>query len=701
MVIRRSKALVVMVSLVMALAAMGTVAYSSSYSFAWRAQILFERFGGDFAEIPLLQFVAWLKPGSPVYLEELSISRNVAASVKHRPIDVEGIGAGRTLFQNQCSHCHGADAKGGNAPNLLLALGHLTDWTFLSTVKWGRTGTGMQAQPVTDEQIWQLHAYLEAEKSAAADDPAVSQSARAAAVAVTADALLSADKRPEQWLTYAGNYAGHRHSTLDQISRSNVQRMGVAWVAQMMPSRRPLAATPIVAGGLMFVSEAPDGVAALDAKTGRLVWRFTRPMDGAKLSLCCGAFNRGVAVLGNRVFVATLDSFLVAIDAATGRKVWESKVAEARDGYSMTGAPLVIGDSVVVGVAGAEFGIRGFIASFSAQDGKLNWRFDCVPEPGTPGAETWSGNSGKTGGASTWNTGAYDEALDLIYWTTGNPWPLFSPDTRTGDNLYSDSIVALDRKTGKLRWHYQFTPGDTHDWDSTQQPILTEIAWKGQKVPVVLQANRNAFYYALDRRTGEFLFAKPFVKQTWASGFDAKGRPTRRPEAEPSTKGTMVWPWMHGGTNWWAPSFDPKRKLHFVPSVDAATLYFKGDAVFKKGEMVLGGATRLATNQPAVMAIKAIDPETGEVRWQTRLDENNFQQYSRIAGLLSTDGDLVFGGFEDRLVALDADNGKELWHFQPGGLVNAPPITYAIDGVQYVAYVAGNAVLSFALPSAK
>ena len=680
--------------------AVATVAFFASHAFAWRTQILFERMTGEFSEVPFTQFLSWLQPGSKVYLEDLAVSKNVAASVKNRVIKPVELAAGKALFQNQCAHCHGSDAKGGNAPNLLLSVGTLTDWGFLSTVKWGRNGTAMRPQQLSDEQIWQVHTYLRGEKRLAEDDRAESRQIGSAAINVTADAIDAADQRPEEWLTYAGNYAGHRHSALAQMNRDNVQNIRVSWVAQLMPSKKPLAATPIVAGGLMFVSEAPDGVVALDAKTGRVVWRFNRPIEAAKLSLCCGAFNRGVAVLGSRVFVATLDSYLVALDAATGRKLWETKVAEANEGYSMTGAPLAIGDRIIVGVAGAEYGIRGFVAAFSAEDGKLSWRFECVPGRGERGVQTWAGDSWKTGGVSTWTTGAYDKALDVIYWTTGNPWPPLNTGTRAGDNLYSNSLVALDRKTGKLLWHYQFTPADSHDWDAAQQPVLADITWKGKKVPVVLQANRNAFYYAIDRRTGEFLYAKAYVKQTWAAGFDAKGRPTRRLEAEPSKDGTLVWPWMHGGTNWWAPSYDSKRGLHFVPTVDAATLYFKGEGEYRKGEMVLGGTTRLATNQPAVMSIKAIDPDTGAVRWQSRLDEGDFHQFARIAGLLSTDGGILFGGFEGRLIALDSDNGKMLWRFRHGGLVNAAPVTYMVDGVQQVAYVAGSSVFVFALPAA-
>jgi alcohol dehydrogenase (cytochrome c) len=259
-------------------------------------------------------------------------------------------------------------------------------------------------------------------------------------------------------------------------------------------------------------------------------------------------------------------------------------------------------------------------------------------------------------------------------------------------------VVALDRKTGVLKWHYQFTPSDVHDWDAAQQPILADVLWNGKATPALQLANRNGFYYVLDRRDGRLLLATPFVKQTWAKGFDDKGRPIRDPAADPSREGTLAWPWMHGGTNWWPPSYDPQRKLHFVPTVDAATLYLSVNTAYTAGRMTMGGTTRLAAGQPAVMAIKAIDPETGVPVWSTRLDHGDFHQYSRISGLLSTAGDVVFGGFEDRFVALHADDGKILWQFSPGGLINAAPVTYRVDGRQYVAVISGNVLFAFAVP---
>jgi alcohol dehydrogenase (cytochrome c) len=680
------------------LAAISLVAFFRSPDLRWRVQVVGGKLSGELHEIPMLQMLQWLVKGSPVYLGGLAFTASPNAMVRNLMADSpQAATEGAAIFQQRCAHCHGSDARGGSGPNLLTYVATGTDWGFLSTVKWGRQGTAMAAQPVEDADVWRVHAFVRAQVRTWAAE-AAARGAEQAPPGVSAEQLLATEKHPEDWLTYNGNLAGHRYSLLKQIDAHNVSKLRVAWVSQLRPSTKPLSATPIVVGGVMFVTEAPDGVVALDALSGRTLWRFRRPIDPSKLPLCCGAFNRGVAVLGNRVFVATLDAALVALDSATGSRIWEVQVAPPAEGFSMTSAPLVVNDQVVVGVAGGEFGTRGFVASFSAADGKRNWQFDVVPGKGAAGNDTWAGESWKTGGGSTWSTGAYDKQLDLIYWTTGNPWPPLDGSVRRGDNLYTNSVVALDRRTGKLKWHYQFTPSDVHDWDAAQQPILADVNWKGQATPALLLANRNAFYYVLDRRDGRFLSATPFVKQTWNKGFDANGRPTRDPEADPSREGTLTWPWMHGGTNWWPPSYDAQRKLHFVPTVDAATLYLSAHTEYTAGKMTMGGTTRLASGQPAVMAIKAIDPESGTVRWSTRLDRGDFHQYSRICGLLSTAGNVVFGGFEERLVALDSNNGGVLWQFSPGGLTNAAPVTYQVQGRQYVSVIAGNALFAFALP---
>lgn len=665
----------------------------------WRATVVGLKLSGRLPEVPAYDLARWLMPGSPVYLALLAERPTAEAGIPNTWEDNPDYAKrGEAHFKRVCAQCHGGNAQGGSGPNLLNFLSRSPDWRFFSTVKWGRSGTAMAAAPIEERQIWEVHAYLRTLARVWAKEAAAHLAADVPNVDVPYSKLVDAENHPEEWLMYSGSLLGQRHSRLNQINRSNVRDLKVAWASQLRPSFKPLSATPIVANGVMFVTEAPDGVVALDARDGRLLWRFTRPVDPAKLPVCCGAFNRGVAVLGSRVYVATLDAYLVALDAATGKKVWEVQVANEKEGYTMTTAPLALDGKIVVGVAGGETGIRGFVAAYSADDGKRLWQFFTVPGPGEPGHETWQGDTWRTGGASTWSLGSYDPKLDILYWSTGNPWPPFDNRSRPGDNLYSNSIIALNPNTGKLLWHFQLTPADTHDWDATQQMILADVTWKGGTVPAVMMASRNAFYYVLDRRDGKLLYGKPFVKQTWAKGLDEKGRPIRDPAADPSPQGTLVYPWLHGGTNWWPPTYDPKRKLHFVPTVDAATIYFRLEEKLVPGTMTMQGTTVLATNRPSVMAVKALDPDTGEAKWATRLDEGDFVQFARVTGLLSTNGDIVFAGLMDRLSILDADTGAVLWKFRPGALVNAGPATYAINGVQYFAIIAGNVLFAFSLP---
>jgi alcohol dehydrogenase (cytochrome c) len=665
----------------------------------WRAKVVSLKLTGHLSEIPFFDTLRWLLPGSPVWMAEVAEYGRPDSGILNRAVDdPQYVKSGDAQYLRACASCHGGDAKGGSAPNLISYLERSSDWSFFSIAKYGRPGTAMAAQPLAETEIWQVHSFLRHKARQWARDASGAVPLSAARVDVPFAKLVDATAHPEEWLMYSGDLLAHRHSRLSQVDRSNVKDLRVAWATQLRPATKPLAATPIIANGVMFVTEAPDGVVALDARDGKLLWRYSRPIDASKVPACCGAFNRGVAVLGSKVFVATLDAWLIALDAATGRQLWATEVVDYRGGYSMTTAPLVLDGLVVVGVAGGETGIRGFLSAFSVEDGKQAWKFFTIPGPGEPGNETWAGDSWKTGGAPTWSLGAYDPKLDVLYWTTGNPWPPFNAKGREGDNLYSNSIIALNPRTGKLLWHFQLTPADANDWDATQQVILADVNWQGQTIPAAIMASRNAFYYALDRRDGRFLYGKPFVKQTWAKGLDAKGRPIREPDTAPSAKGTLVYPWLHGGTNWWPPSYDARRRLHFVPTVDAATLYYTVEQKLKPGTMTMRGTTVLATNQPAVMAVKAIDPDTGDARWSSRLDEGDFEQFSRITGLLSTDGGLVFSGFMDRLSILDSDTGAPLWKFRPGALVNAGPATFAIDGVQYFTVIAGNVVYAFALP---
>lgn len=694
---RRQVALV-LVAAVAVFTAIAVAALYASPELGWRARLAKAKLSGDLPQVPVIDFVRWLRPGSPVYLGNLVETMNVQAGITNEDTSVVSARSGSELYAKHCASCHGDNAQGAAGTNLMASMeSGLSDWEFLAAVKWGRPGTSMAAQPLSDPEIWNVHTFLRQEALKRDGVKSAEQRDSLPVVNVPYDAIVSADSRPDDWVTYAGNYAGHRHSPLSKINRHNVARLQLAWTAQLRGGDSNLQATPIVAGGRIFVTESPDGVVALEAASGRLLWRYRRPVP-SDLSLCCGSPNRGVAILGDRIFVGTIDAQLVALDAGTGKLKWDVQVADPKLGYTMTGAPLAIRDAIVVGVAGGEFGVRGFIAAFSASDGRVLWKFDTVPGPGEPGHETWGGDSWKTGGGPTWTVGAFDPALGLVYWGIGNPSPNFNGDLRPGDNLYTNSVVALDAATGKLRWYYQFTPADEHDWDAVQQPVLADLTWNGRPRRLLLWANRNAFFYVLDRETGEFLLATPYSKQTWASGFDAKGRPMVRPESRPSATGSLVWPWVGGASNWMPPAFDRSRNLLYVPTIEAASIYFRANAVFATGKEFYGGSSRQAHNQPVTASIKAIDAQTGNIAWESQLARGGKETIRNVGGLMSTAGGLVFGGLVHEFLAYDADSGRILWRIRLGGHISAAPIAYSANGREFIAVMSGKSLFVFTLP---
>ena len=508
---------------------------------------------------------------------------------------------------------------------------------------------------------------------------------------VSSERIRRAEAEPGNWLTYSGNYQGHRHSLLKQINTSNVARLKPAWMYQMRDPGK-VETTPIVVDGILYITEKPHVVTALDGKTGRPLWNYRRAVP-PDLRICCGQPNRGLAILDDLLIFGTMDAHLVALDLRTGKVRWDIVVADYKLGYSITGAPLAVKDKIIVGIAGGEFGIRGFLDAYEAKTGKQCWRLWTVPGPGEKGNETWAGESWKTGGAPTWVTGAYDPELNLVYWGTGNPGPDWNGDDRVGDNLYSDSLLALDADTGKLKWHFQFTPHDLHDWDANQTPILFDGVVNGRARKLVAQANRNAFYYVLDRVTGEFLSGTPFIKQTWAKGLDAHGRPIRLPNTSPTEAGTIVFPGIGGATNWHSATWSPQTRLFYVMAQDGqGQTYFKRKDEYKPGELFEGGGFRNLLGDEPNGAVKALEAETGKLRWE-------FKTHSYVmGGLLSTAGGLVFGSnSEGYFYALDAESGKPLWHFQTGGRTMANPISYLVDGKQHVAIAAGQSFLVFAL----
>jgi alcohol dehydrogenase (cytochrome c) len=497
-----------------------------------------------------------------------------------------------------------------------------------------------------------------------------------------------------RWITFGGSYTNQRHSPLTQITPANVKGLVPQWTFQT-GTLGNFETTPLVRDNILYVT-GPQNVAwALDARTGRQIWRYRRELP-TDLTACCGLVNRGFAMLGDKLFMVTLDAHLLALDMRTGAIVWDATLEQYKNGYAATIAPIVAKDKVIVGVAGGEFGIRGFIDAYDAQTGKRAWRFYTIPAPGEPGNDTWAGDSWKTGGASVWVTGAFDPELNLLYYGIGNPGPDYHSESRLGDNLYSDSIVALDADTGRLRWHYQFTPHDVHDWDATEVPILGDFTIAGQPRKVVMFANRNGFYYTLDRTNGRIILAKPFVMTTWAKEIGRDGRPMAEPGHTPDENGEITCPDITGGTNFWPPTFDPSTRTFFVNAREACMTFYSWKPEYKPGERFTGGAGQRYTSStmPVYGALRAIDPTTGERKWEFK--------YLRpsTAGLLSTASGLIFSGDNDgNFLALDSRSGTLLWRYQMGAnLHGTSAITYMVDGRQHVLVPSGTTLTAWALP---
>ena len=527
---------------------------------------------------------------------------------------------------------------------------------------------------------------------------------------VTFDRILKASSEPQNWLTYGGTYSSVHYSLLNQITPENVNDLELKWVFQAH-WLDPYETTPLVVDGVLYTTQGND-VVGIDAATGRLFWIFRyTPVSDARL--CCGRITRGLAMYGDTLYLATVDAHLIAIDSKTGNPLWDTTVARTQSGYSMTGAPVLVKDKIIVGVAGGEYGIRGFLAAYEAKTGKKAWTFYTTAGPGDPNRNTWGGDSWKTGGGPTWLTGSYDPDTNLLIWGVGNAGPDYNGDVRAGDNLYTSGLVALDADTGKLKWWYQANPHNEFDWDGVQVPLLVDLQWEGHPRKVVLWANRNGFFYVLDRLTGKFLLGKAFVKQNWNAGFDENGRPLMRPNSKSSTEGTLIYPDNQGGTNWYGPSYSSKTGLFYVIARDGySTLFVKGPQEYTEGERYDGRGTRTRPNPQGVgedddkfTAVRALDPHTGQCKWEFKLNSGvslnpfgGWQTDAGAAGILTTLSNLLItGGREGNFVVLDARDGRLLWQTQLGGPMLMNPMTYAVNGKQYIAINAGASLFIFGL----
>jgi len=501
---------------------------------------------------------------------------------------------------------------------------------------------------------------------------------------LTYERIRDSQQEPQNWLTYFGDYQGRHYSQLNEITPANVNTLQTRWAFQV-PVMGMLQVTPLVVDGVIYITGFSGYVAALDARSGRLLWQHRRPAEGQA--------NRGVAVLGGRVFFTSVDAHVVALDAKSGRMLWQTQMADPKAGYFATMAPLALKDKIITGISGGEFGIRGFIDAYDPATGKRIWRFYTIPGPGEYGHETWEGDSWKRGGAPTWMTGTYDPETDTLYWGVGNAGPDLDGEVRKGDNLFTSSVVALDAVTGKRRWHFQFTPHDTHDWDSNETPMLVDRMFRGEQRKLMIHADRNGFFYVLDRTDGKFLLGKPFVRQTWAKGLDEKGRPILMPNSEASLEGQLHYPSLSGGTNWQAPSYDAVTGWFVMAFREMGDVYIREPGEYVAGKSYWGGKS-VPGKETEWAGVKAIDPESGDAKWEFR-----FIYGSLAAGVLATRGGVIFAGCRDgNLVALESRTGKLLWRFQTGAEINSSAISYAVDGRQYIALAAGQVLYSFALP---
>jgi alcohol dehydrogenase (cytochrome c) len=626
--------------------------------------------------------------------------------------------AGRRQYDGLCSRCHGGDGNGGElGPGIVARLPTRGDAELKALVRDGLPAAGMPGFAIDDREMRELVAFLRtlpAPRGAAPVRVTVEttdgSTLRGLALNQTSldMQLLCDDARlhllrkagdryrrvtsEADWPTYNGQLGGNRWSPLDQIHKGNVARLAPRWVYALTGTSR-LEVTPVVVDGILYATSANE-CHALDAGNGRPIWEYKRPRTKGVAGDAGAGINRGVAVAGRRVFMVTDHAHIIALDRLTGALLWDTEMADWRQNYGATSAPLAVGGLVVSGTSGGDEGVRGFLAAFDQATGKEVWRFWTVPKRGEPGSETWVGKDIDHPCASAWLTGTYDPDLDTLYWPTGNPCPDYDDSERLGDNLYSDSILALDAKSGRLKWYFQYTPHDVWDWDAQQPPVLVDLDWQGRPRRLLLHANRNGFFYVLDRTNGELLLAKPFVKKlTWAREIGKDGRPVLVPGKEPTPEGNTVCPAVEGATNWFSTSFHPGTGLYYVQSLEKCTVYTRTPREWQAGRSYYGGSTRGA-DEPAQKVLRAIDVKTGAIAWE--LPQSG--PADSWGGVLSTASGLVFFGEDSgALMAVDAASGEPLWHFQANVLWKASPMTYVFDGKQHVAVAAGPNILSFTL----
>ena len=636
---------------------------------------------------------------------------------------------GEESYRTRCALCHGGDAAGSDrAASILVTLHASGPEQLARIITEGVPSRGMPGFEIPDEELTPLISYLKEVAAAAAPaarDPRAPRP-RAASIPLAGgdalegtilnesgfdvqfrtsggdilllrregDAYREAVIEPYvDWPSYHGSYTGNRHSPLDQIDRDNVGRLALQWFYPI-PDMPMIEGTPVVITGVMYIT-AVNQVYALDAATGREIWRYAQPRTEGLVGDPGIGLNRGVAVREDLVFSVTDHAHVIALDRFTGELVWDTEMDDYREHYGAVVAPLVVGDLVIAGISAGDTGLRGFLDAYHAETGERAWRFWTIPAPGEPGSETWGDPEVlRRGCGATWLTGSYDAELDLLYWATGNPCPDMNGDRRPGDNLYTNSVVALRPGTGEMVWYFQFTPHDTHDWDAQEPLLLIDEEFRGRPRKLLVQGNRNGFFYVLDRTDGRFLLGEPFVNQTWAEGLDDSGRPIVLPESVPTEEGTDTCPAIYGATNWWSSSYHPGTRLFYLMASNRATPTRRRRGMAARPQLD-GRRTRLADGAPNQKFIRALDVQTGRTVWSYAQSG----EARTFSGVLSTDGDVVFFGENSgSFAALDAENGEPLWHVPINQEWRASPMTYMVGGRQYVAIASRLGFWAFALP---
>lgn len=662
------------------------VAALSTPRLRWRVQVLALHLAGKIPDIEFGEVVSFMMPGSEQSMTRLIETRNPHAVIKNFHISAADVAAGAELYRAQCASCHSPDGSGGPGAPALKGREYkhgAGDWALYRTIRLGVPNTAMAPHALPPLQLWQLVAFVRSidTGASAAAGPKMPE------IFVQPAEIETADAPRADWLTYSGSFTSTRHSALRQITRENVAQLGLRWLYPFEGDPGKVETSPIVRQGVMFITVPPARVLALDANTGKVLWKVQQQVAQNAAGGEFGApANRGVAILEDKIYFGTGDAHLHARSAATGKELWDVATAVDPAKYYISSAPLALRDLVVVGV-GTKGGGIGYIAAYDAKTGKERWRFLTIPGPNEPGHDTWAGESWREGGAPTWLTGSYDPAHNLLIWGVGNPKPDYDAAARAGDNLYSNCVVALDASTGTLKWYFQFTPADERDWDSNQVPVLADRTGSAGPESLLLWANRNGFYYVIDRVSGKFLGATPFVRQTWTDGIDGNGRPLPRKDLQRAREGYMVYPGNVGGTNWWSPSYDAGLGLMFVPTLEQGMVFFPSAKSWPS-----------ASNFTFYTAVRALEARTGKLVWEYKRPPRTTD--SDMGSVLTTEGGVLFSSDLTTFFALDSRSGQELWSVETGGMINAPPVTYEVNGQQVVTISAGRNLMTFALPPA-